>query len=58
MAKGGRFVTDARAGAYCHITVESGEKLLVSHNKRGFKGGSITISLVKRWGLSSDTLYR
>jgi hypothetical protein len=56
MAKGGRFVTDPRAGSYCYVTVDTGEKLLVSHDKSGQKG-RLTVALVKLWGLSSETLF-
>lgn len=59
MAKVGRFVTDPKAGAYCQITLDSGEKILVSHDKGGFKGGSVTVTEVKWFGLGSGpTLYR
>ena len=58
MAKVGRFVVDPKAGSYCQITLDSGEKILVSHDKGGFKGGSITITEVKWFGLGSGaTLY-
>jgi|KBSSwiStaDraftv2_1062776.scaffolds.fasta_scaffold1430598_1 hypothetical protein len=56
MAKVGRFVTDPRAGSYCYVTVDTGEKLLVSHEKSGQKG-RLTVALVKLWGLSSETLF-
>jgi len=39
MGKVGRFVTDPKAGAFCQIALDSGEKVLVSHDKGGFKGG-------------------
>ena len=39
MPKVGRFVTDPRAGAYCQITLDSGEKIIVNHEKGGFQGG-------------------
>jgi hypothetical protein len=57
MAKVGRFVTDPRAGAYCQITLDSGEKLVVNHEKGGFKGGMLTIEVVKFMGLSSDRFF-
>ena len=58
MAKVGRFVIDPKAGAYCQITLDSGEKILVSHDKGGFKGGTITINVVKWLGLASgETLF-
>jgi hypothetical protein len=40
MGKVGRFVTDPKAGAFCQITLDSGEKILVSHDKGGFKGAT------------------
>ena len=57
MAKVGRFVTDPRAGAYCQITLDSGEKIVVNHEKGGFKGGLLTIEVVKFMGLSSDRVF-
>ena len=50
MAKVGRFVTDPKAGAYCQVTLESGEKLIVNHDKGGFKGGNLTMEVTKWWG--------
>jgi hypothetical protein len=50
MSKVGRFVTDPRAGAYCQITLDSGEKIIVNHDKGGFKGGTLTIETTKWWG--------
>ncbi len=59
MAKVGRFITDPRAGSYCQITLDSGEKILVSHDKGGFAGGAITIQEVRWWGFASgDTILR
>ena len=56
MPKVGRFVTDPRAGAYCRITLDSGEKVIVNHDKGGFKGGLLTIEVSKFMGFSSDRL--
>jgi len=50
MTKVGRFVTDPKAGAYCHITLDSGEKIVVNHDKGGFKGGQLSIETTKWWG--------
>jgi hypothetical protein len=50
MAKVGRFITDPKAGAYCQITLDSGEKIIVNHDKGGFKGGNLTIETTKWWG--------
>jgi hypothetical protein len=57
MAKVGRWVTDPKAGAYCKITLDSGEKVIVNHDKGGFKGGLLTIEVLKFMGLSSDRLF-
>ncbi len=57
MAKVGRFVTDPKAGAYCQIALDSGEKVLVNHDKGGFKGGRLTISQVKWLGLGGETVF-
>jgi hypothetical protein len=54
MGKVGRFVTDPKAGAYCRITLESGEKILVNHDKGDLKGGRLTIHTVKWFGLGSS----
>ena len=56
--KGRRFVTDPKAGAYCQITLDSGEKILVNHDKGGFKGGHLSIATTKWLGLATgDTLF-
>ena len=57
MVKVGRFVTDPKAGAYCTITLDSGEKVLINHEKGGFKGRWLRIERVKFFGLSSDSIF-
>ncbi len=57
MAKIGRFVMDPRAGAYCPVTLDSGEKLVVTHDKGGFKGGLLSIEISKLMGLSSQRIF-
>lgn len=57
MAKVGRFVTDPKAGAYCQITLDNGEKIVVNHDKGGFKGGHLTIEQTKMMGFSSTRLF-
>jgi hypothetical protein len=57
MPKVGRFVTDPRAGAYCQITLDSGEKVVVNHDKGGFKGGLLAIEVSKFMGFSSDRIW-
>ena len=57
MRKVGRFVTDPRAGAYCRITLDSGEKVIVNHEKGGFKGGLLSIQAPKFMGFASDRIF-
>jgi hypothetical protein len=57
MAKIGPFIVDPKAGAYCRITLDSREKILVNHDKGGFKGGRLTIEVPKFLGLSSDQIF-
>jgi hypothetical protein len=56
MGKIGRFVTDPKAGAYCKITLDSGEKILVSHDKGDLAGGRLTIHTVKWLGFGSSEM--
>jgi hypothetical protein len=49
MASIGPFIVDPKAGAYCRIILDSGEKILVNHDKGGFKGGRLTIEAPKWW---------
>src|SRR6185503_4360055 len=59
MAKVGRFVTDPKAGSFCQITLESDEKILVSHDRGGFGGGSIVVQEVRWWGfVPGETIIR
>lgn len=59
MAKVGMFVTDPKAGAYCQITLDSGQKIIINHPGGGFKGGPLTIEEVKWWGFGSgEMLYQ
>lgn len=52
MAKVGRFFRDPKAGSYCQITLESGEKIIVNHDK-----WRLTIELSKLFGFSSETIF-
>jgi hypothetical protein len=56
MGKIGRFVTDPKAGAYCQITLDSGEKILVNHDKGDLAGGRLTIHTVKWLGFGSSEM--
>jgi hypothetical protein len=58
MPKIGRFVTDPRVGAYCHVTLDSGEKIVVNHDKGGVKGGLLTIEVSKFMGISTRCVAR
>ena len=53
MAKIGTFVIDPKAGSYCHITLESGERIVVSHDQGGFKGGTLTVLETRWWGFAT-----
>jgi hypothetical protein len=57
MGKVGRFVIDPRAGAYCDVTLDNGEKVIVNHEKGGFKGGALTVEKKKWMGLGSERLF-
>ena len=57
MGKVGRFVTDPKAGGYCQITLDNGEKIVANHDKGGFKGGHLTVEVPKFLGLSSDRIF-
>jgi hypothetical protein len=57
MSKVGRFVIDPRAGSYCQITLDNGDKIVVNHDKGGFKGGHVTIERLKFMGLGSERLF-
>jgi len=57
MPKIGPFVTDPNAGAYCQIRLDSGEKIIVNHDKGGFKGGRLTIEVSRLMGFSSERIF-
>ncbi len=57
MGKVGRFVVDPKAGAYCQVVLDSGDKLLINHDKGGFKGGMLSIARSKWLGLASEPLF-
>jgi hypothetical protein len=53
MTKIGRIVTDPSVGSYCRLTIPSGERLMVSHEK----SGRLSVHVVKMWGLSSEPVF-
>lgn len=57
MGKVGRFITDPKAGAYCDVTLDNGDKVTVNHEKGGFKGGTLTLEKKKWMGLGSERLF-
>jgi len=57
MTKVGPFIIDPKVGAYCRITLDSGEKILVNHDKGGFKGGRLRIEVSKFFGFSADEVF-
>jgi hypothetical protein len=51
-------VTDPKAGAYCQIRLDSGEKILVNHDRGSLTAGRLTIEEVKWLGLMpGETLF-
>jgi hypothetical protein len=57
MAKVGRFVVDPKAGAYCNITLDSGEKIIVNHDKGGTKGGHLTVEKTGFLGFGGQRIF-
>ena len=57
MGQVGRFVSNPRAGAYCNITLDSGEKIIVNHDKGGTKGGQLTIEKSGWLGLGGQRVF-
>jgi hypothetical protein len=53
MSKVGHLVTDPKVGAYCQITLDSGDKILVSHDTPSPTSGTLTVAEVKWWGFGS-----
>ena len=50
MGKVGRFINDPKAGAYCDVTLDNGDKVVVHHEKGGFQGGRLTVEKTKWMG--------
>jgi hypothetical protein len=57
MTKIGHLITDPKAGAYCQMTLDSGTKLIVNHDKGGFKGGHLSIEVTRLMGFSSERIF-
>jgi hypothetical protein len=57
MTKVGQFLVNPLGGTYCRIVLDSGEKILINHDKGGSKAGSVTIEVTRLMGLSSDRIF-
>jgi hypothetical protein len=57
MSKVGRFVVDPKAGAYCDITLDGGDKIVVNHDKGGTKGGRLSIEKKGWLGLGGQRVF-
>jgi hypothetical protein len=57
MGKVGNIVSDPKVGAYCDVTLDNGDKLIVNHDQGGFKGGRLTVEKKKWMGLGSDQVF-
>jgi hypothetical protein len=58
MPKVGPVVTDAaRAGARCRVTLDSGEKIMVRHDRSGPDGGLLSIEISRLMGFASDRIF-
>jgi hypothetical protein len=51
-------ITTIPTGTYCKITLESGEKIVISHETgaEGLRSGRLTVERLKLLGFSSDTI--
>ena len=52
MAKVGSSVTDPKAGSYCLITLDSGDKIIVNHDKQ-----RLTVEQSRMFGFRSERLF-
>ena len=59
MAKIGSFMT-VPTGAYCYLTLDSGERVLVTHQHgdAGGAGACLTVDRLKLLGFSSERVFR
>jgi hypothetical protein len=57
MGKVGKFIVDPKVGAYCDVTLDNGEKVIVNHDKGSLKGGHVSLEKKKWMGLGSDRLF-
>jgi hypothetical protein len=57
MAEVGHVATGPRLGAYCQLTLDTGEKVVVNHDHGGAKGGHLAIEVPKFMGFISDRIF-
>jgi hypothetical protein len=57
MAKAERWMTNANMGGHCTITLDSGEKIVINHDKGEEKVGWLTIERLRFLGFSSDRIF-
>lgn len=57
MPRVGRVMTDPQAGAYCPLTLDRGEKVVVNQARGDFKGGLLSIETTKFIGFASDRIF-
>jgi len=53
----GRFVTDPQGGGYCKIDLDSGQEIMVNHQKNVSRDSWLTIEVLKFMGFSSDRIF-
>ena len=56
MSKIGRFVTTSQ-GAHCEIVLDSGERIIVNHDRGTFTGEWLTVEALRLIGSGTDRLF-
>jgi hypothetical protein len=57
MSRVEQWVTDPKANVYCSLTLDSGEIIIVNHEKDGVKGGWLRIEYPQLFRFSSDRIF-
>ena len=57
MGKVGRWVTDPYTGSSCTLSLDSGDKLVIKHEKAGHKTGWLMIDRLKALGLNRERVF-
>lgn len=58
MVKVGQVHTDSHGGSFCLVTLDSGEMLLVQHERFGSLGGELTIEVTGLLGARAERVFR